>query len=52
MSNVKAVDHCAIASSTVQSGFSPLYAACEKDHSEVVDTLLKSGADPNLTSKV
>lgn len=37
---------------TIQNGFSPLYSASEKGHTEVVDILLKHGADPNLATKV
>lgn len=36
----------------MQDGFSALYAASEAGHTEVVDTLLTSGADPNLATKV
>ena len=36
----------------VQNGLSPLYMASDKGHTEVVDILLKSGADPKLTTKV
>ena len=32
----------------VQDGASPLYAASQNGHTEAVDTLLKSGADPNM----
>ena len=35
-----------------QSGASPLYIACQKGHIDVVDTLLKGGADPNLACTV
>ena len=38
--------------SSVQSGASPLYFACQKGHIDVVDTLLKGGADPNLACTV
>ena len=41
-----------IVSSTAQDGASPLHAASEEGHTEVVDTLLKSGADPNLATTV
>ena len=41
-----------IISSTVQIGATPLYAASQEGHTEVVDTLLKSGADPNLATTV
>jgi len=37
---------------TVQNGTSPLYMASQKGHSEVVEVLLKSGADPNLAKTV
>ena len=32
----------------LQDGISPLFAASSVGQTEVVDTLLKSGADPNL----
>ena len=35
-----------------QDGHSPLYAACDWDHPDVVDILLQGGADPNLVSQV
>ena len=41
-----------IVSSTVQDGLSPLYAASEMGHSQIVDILLLKGADPNLTCTV
>lgn len=41
-----------IVSSATQNGASPLHAASEEGHTEVVHTLLKSGADPNLPTKV
>ena len=37
---------------TVQDGTSPLYAASQEGHSEAVEMLLRSGADPNLAAKV
>ena len=39
-------------SSTTQNGVSPLYSASQEGHTDVVDFLLKSGADPNLTTVV
>ena len=36
--------------STVQDGSRPLHVASTKGYTEVVDILLKSGADPNLAS--
>ena len=44
-------EHSSI-SSTMQSGISPLYVASLLGNAEVVDTLLKNGADPNLATKV
>ena len=41
-----------ILSSTVQDGESSLYIASQKGHTEIVEVLLKKGADPNLTRKV
>ena len=41
-----------VISSTVQDGATPLYSASQGGHSEVVDILLKNGADPNLASTV
>ena len=41
-----------IVSSATQNGASPLHAASEEGHTEVVLTLLKRGADPNLPTKV
>ena len=35
-----------------QNGASPLYAASQEGHTEVVDTLLENGADPNLATTV
>ena len=32
---------------TVQDGLSPLYAASQEGHTEVVDVLVKAGADVN-----
>ena len=38
---------------TVQNGSSPLYVASEKGHTEVVDVLVKAGADVHqATTKV
>ena len=39
-------------SSTVQDGCSPLYVASKYGYTEVVDILLKNGADPNLANTV
>lgn len=36
----------------VQNGCTALYVASQEDHAEVVDTLLLSGADPNLATMV
>ena len=44
--------HVFIISSTVQDGVSPLYTASSHGRTEVVDILIKSGADPNLTTTV
>ena len=41
-----------ILSSTVQDGKSSLYIASQEGHTEIVELLLKKGADPNLTCKV
>lgn len=38
--------------SLIQSGISPLYEASQEGHPEVVDILLKNGADPNLATPV
>ena len=38
--------------STVQDGYTPLYMASEDGQTEVVDTLLKSNADPNMSTTV
>ena len=35
-----------------QNGASPLYAASQEGHTEVVDTLLENGVDPNLATTV
>ena len=35
-----------------QGGVSPLHTASEEGHTEIVDTLLRRGADPNLTTMV
>ena len=39
-------------SSTLQKGASPLHAASQEGHIEVVDALLSNGADPNLADVV
>lgn len=36
----------------VQNGITSLYLASQGGHSDVVDVLLKSGADPNVTTMV
>jgi len=38
--------------SIMQDGSTPLYVSCAKGHTEVVGTLVKGGADPNLGTKV
>ena len=38
--------------STAQDGISPLYVASQEGQTEVVDSLLKNGADPNHTTMV
>ena len=38
---------CLISSLAVQNGTSPLYVASQEGHSEVVDVLVKAGADVN-----
>lgn len=37
---------------TAQNGFSSLYVASDAGHTDIVDTLLKHGADPNLAIMV
>ena len=37
---------------TVQNGTSPLYTASQEGHTEVVEMLLTTGADPNLARTV
>jgi len=37
---------------TAQNGISPLYVASQEGQTEVVDSLLKNGADPNHTTTV
>ena len=38
---------------TVQGGFSPVYVASQNGHTDVVDVLVKAGADVNqVTTKV
>ena len=37
---------------TVQDGFSPLYVASQNGHTDVVDLLLKAGADIHQMAKV
>ena len=37
---------------SIQDGFSPLYAACQNGHRDVVDLLLEHNANINLASKV
>ena len=41
-----------IISSTVQIGASPLYTASQEGYTDIVDTLLRHGADPNLACTV
>ena len=36
----------------IQDGISTLYAASEGGHADIVDMLLKGGADPNVATKV
>lgn len=36
----------------LQEGYSPLYLASSNGHTDVVETLLDHGADPNQTGKV
>ena len=36
----------------VQDGFTPLYVACDGGHKQIVDILLKNGANVNLTTTV
>ena len=38
--------------SLAQDAPSPLTVACHEGHTEIVDSLLKSGADPNLAIEV
>ena len=35
-----------------QNGLSPLYVASQEGHTDIVDTLLKSGVDPNKVTEV
>ena len=35
-----------------QNGLSPLYVSSQEGHTEIVEILLKSGANPNLTTTV
>ena len=37
---------------TVQGGFSPLFAASQEGHTDVVDILVKAGADVSQTTEV
>ena len=39
-------------STLLQTGASPLYTACQEGHSDVVDVLLKNGADINQANNV
>ena len=41
-----------ILSSTAQNGTSPLYIASQNGHTQIVELLLRKGADPNLTYTV
>ena len=43
---------CSSLLSTLQHGLPPLYVASQEGHTEVVDSLLKSGADPNMACMV
>ena len=39
-----------VTSFTVQDGFSPLYAASHNGHTDVVDLLVRAGADVHLAT--
>ena len=43
---------CIVLSLTVQGGFSPLYAASQEGHTEIVDLLVRAGADVNQAAEV
>ena len=43
---------CCILLFALQNGCTPLYVASQEGHTEIVDILLKSGADPNLACTV
>ena len=36
----------------IQDGFSPVFVACQKGNTDVVDLLVTAGADIHLASKV
>ena len=43
---------CIVLSLTVQNGCSPLYVASEYGHTEIVDLLVRAGADVHQVDKV
>ena len=50
--NLHVLNNYNILSSTGQDGASPLYIASQNGHTQIVELLLRKGADPNLTRTV
>ena len=50
--NLYVLNNYNILSSTAQNGSSPLYRASQNGHTQIVELLLREGADPNLTRTV
>ena len=50
--NLYVLNNYNILSSTAQNGTSPLFIASQKGHTQIVELLLRKGADPNLTRTV
>ena len=44
--------HCFTYTITIQGGASPLYVASQEGHTDVVDILVKAGADVNQANTV
>ena len=52
INNENVLNNYNILSSTAQDGVSPLFIASQNGHTQIVELLLRKGADPNLTRTV